>query len=528
MTDARVVTTALGGSPLAGAMQRGRVSDAWHRAPLGVEQWRTVAESVRERFAGRQWLDALRPAIEPGGPAERRLERVQRLGGVLVTSGQQPGLFGGPLYTWNKALTALALADAFERATGIAAAPLFWAATDDSDFEEARGALLAVEGGTREISLSSAPSDGTSMSAAPLGDVEPLLQALAAASGGAAYLPALDAARRAYGGPGATVGSAYLTLLRDLLAPLGIGVLDASHEAVRAAAAPLLRRAQERAFDVDAALLRREQEIRAGGFTPQVEHLPGMSLVFASEGGVRRRLRVGDDVAAMPDAALSPNVLLRPVVERMILPTIAYAAGPGELAYFAQVGAVSDVLEVERPVAVPRWSAMIIEPSVQRALDRIALTADDLRDPHRAAATLAQRHLPESVRSSIEALQQQMEQSIRQLRAQDEQRLVDDSVLEGLSRNLRHRIDRLRRRYLAAVKRREQQVMRDLATAQGALYPDGVAQERVISFLPMLARGGVPLLDAMRAEALAHAVRVLGPGAASVAVAGEPAAELTR
>lgn len=514
MSTRLVRTTALGGSPLAAAMMAGSVDDSWHRTLRGVDAWRASALQVRERFAGGRWLEVLHDAIRPEGAAARRLERVHREGGVLVMTGQQPGLFGGPLYTWNKAISALALADALERQTGIPSAPLFWAATDDSDFEEARGTLLAVEGGTRALSLELAPPAGTPMSEAPLGDVEPLLRELEAAAGGAAFAPALAAARKAYTAAGATVGTAYVGLLRELLEPLGIAVLDATHESVRGAAGALLREAHARAPELDAALSARDAAIRAAGFTPQVEHLPGMSLVFATEGGIRRRLAVGEQVAGADAGALGPNVLLRPVVERALLPTVAYAAGPGELAYFAQVSAVADALGCERPYPVPRWSGMIVEPRVQRALDRIGMQPDDLRDPQRAAGVLAARHLPEAVSHAIAAVQGRLDAALREVRSADAGQLVHEAVLEGVSRSMGHRVERLRRRYLAAVKRREEAVMRDLATVQGALYPAGTAQERAVNLLPMLARCGVPLLDAMREEALAHATRLIEGGAA--------------
>ena len=93
------------------------------------------------------------PAIMPAGAAAARLERVSRQGGVVVTTGQQPGLFGGPLYTWSKAMSALALADELEARTGIPTAAVFWAATDDADFAEAAATVVARSGGVDELSV---------------------------------------------------------------------------------------------------------------------------------------------------------------------------------------------------------------------------------------------------------------------------------------------------------------------------------------------------------------------------------------
>jgi uncharacterized protein YllA (UPF0747 family) len=159
-----------------------------------------------------------------------------------------------------------------------------------------------------------------------------------------------------------------------LLAPLGIAVLDASHMAVREAADPVLRRALARAVPLHEALEARSAALEAAGLSPQVELVAGRSLVFrtasTAEGRVQRE-RVALAAAAQaqdaaPLGALGPNVVLRPVVERALLPTVAYAAGPGELAYGAQVAPVAAALEMAVPLFVPRWAGEVVD---RRVLD---------------------------------------------------------------------------------------------------------------------------------------------------------------
>src|SRR5262245_55049600 len=134
MTEPVVRTDPLGGSPLARAAIDGRLGDWYVARPTTAQGWKARAESVRASAKSRPWLDMLRPAFDARGAAAARLDRVANGRGIVVTTGQQPGLFGGPIYTWSKALSALALADEIESATGIPTAPVFWAATDDADF----------------------------------------------------------------------------------------------------------------------------------------------------------------------------------------------------------------------------------------------------------------------------------------------------------------------------------------------------------------------------------------------------------
>ncbi len=529
MSDgAKVLSQPLGGSALALAVQADVTPAGWYAPrPRGPAEWRAHAETVRGSV-GTDWLNALHDALfdersVPTSPAYRRLAASGIGRGIVITTGQQPGLFGGPIYTWSKALSALALADEIEAASGVPAAPVFWAATDDADFTEASVTHIAVPGGVETLALSThGVRMGASMSDVPLREAGALLRRLERAAGSATYPRALSVVREAYE-DGATIGSAYVALLRALLEPLGIAVLDASHRSVRAAARPMMVRALTEAARVEEALLSRDEALRVAGYEPQVALVAGLSLVFrAGKGiGARERVPIGEAAkwAAQAEVAdLGPNVLLRPIVERSILPVAGYVAGPAELAYFAQVGAVAVALGAPVPTSLPRWSSLIVEPHVQRILDRYSLSADDLRDPHAAEARLARETIPrageEALRAARDAAAERVE-ALRGALATPPEGLLSPPVLDGLARDLQFRLDRLERRVVAAAKRKHSQVMRDVATARGALFPAGKPQERALNFLPLLARNGPTLLDTMLARAREHATSLvtLGSGA---------------
>jgi bacillithiol biosynthesis cysteine-adding enzyme BshC len=513
MSGPRVITEELGGSALARAAQRGELPQWYVARPTSTNAWRAYLRDVASKHATRDWYEPLAPAIAATGEAAARVRRVVDSGGVVISTGQQAALFGGPLYTLIKAIGALGFADALESATGVATVVVFWAATDDADYDEASWASVAVAGGLRTLRLSPAPRAGAPMSEMPMPGVERLVAELAQACGSVSNVDALDSVRDLYTSR-VTLGDAYVGQLRVLLEPLGIAVLDASQEAVRRAAAPVLSRALTAAAPLESALRERYEAIAGARFTPQVEHLPGLSLVFATEGrGEKRRLPVTDAANVLGRHAietLSPNVLLRPIVERFIMPSAAYLAGPGELAYFAQVHAAADALEVPRPLPVPRWSATILEPRIERLLERLGVRRDDFRDRHAVESRLARGALPEDVAGSLRELRQDLEADVAALEVVDRDNLVPPASLQGLRRSLLHRLERMERRYLAAVKRRESALMRDIATAAASLYPNGMRQERVLNFVPFLARYGAPLLVQLRSEATLHAMTLVG------------------
>ena len=508
MTDVRILSEPLGGTPLSLLMQRGEAPSEWLRGtPVGRDGWRELAaERARSADWSSTWA-VLEPALAASGPAADRLARVRREGGIVVTTGQQPGLFGGPIYTWTKAMGALALADAIERSTGIATAAIFWAATDDADFLEASWTVAARVGGADRLEQREAPEAGTPMSLAPLGDVGAQLALLTTACGSAADPRALEAVARAYGDPRRTVGDAYVDLLRTLLAPLGVPVIDASHPAVMQASLPVLHDALNGAGAIEHALKVRAAELLSAGLEPQVEDMPGLALVFARDGARKRRLAVNERVAG--GVVLTPNVLLRPIVEHAILPTVAYWAGPGELAYFAQVSAVATAMGRPVPLAVPRWSCMLLEPHVETVLQRLGLQPADLRLPHAAERRLAREAMDPRTAAGIAALRAEVA-ALGDRLGPEPRELGLDAVVLGAMGSLQHRVDRLERRLLAGVARRESARMRDLGTARGALYPFGGRQERTLNIVPTLARHGLELLGELHRAATGHAEAIVG------------------
>jgi uncharacterized protein YllA (UPF0747 family) len=274
-------------------------------------------------------------------------------------------------------------------------------------------------------------------------------------------------------------------------------------------------RSLERAQAVDAALAKRESEMREAGHEPQVAHVDGLSLVFSVKSGARERIPIVPGQPSADDAPhgiLEPNVLLRPIAERAILPTVAYAAGPGELGYFAQVSAVADALGVAQPLAVPRWSGLVVEPHVRRILDRNGLEVDDLENADATLGRLARELLPDRVRGALAGYRAALENAADDLSAavaDGEAPLVPDPVLTGARNSIGLRLDRLERRVVAASKRKHDQLVRDVETARASLFPLGRPQERMLNLMPLLARHGEPLLEAMLEGAKGHAASLV-------------------
>lgn len=498
------------GSLVQDYLQGGRATAFYAGDPRRPDTFLRHAERVSARFdaaARRRAAACLRPT-SPG--AERRLAAWVESGGLVVTTGQQAGLFGGPLYTIYKALTAARFAAEFEARLGLPVLPVFWIASEDHDWEEVNHALVPdlPAGELRRVELSGDRRQAFAVAEMELdGEVEQALAVATQVLAREAHGPALlDRLRESYA-VGARMNEAFADLLAPLFAPHGIYLVDAAAPALKEASAAVLRRALESA-DGEEAVAGATRRLDAAGWHAQVAVLPAAPLLFHHGEGGRERLRRGrrgmrtgsgeerplrdllDELELHP-GRFSPNVHLRPVVESSVFPVLSYVGGPAEIAYFAQIGALFRSHGLEPPPVLPRASFLLVADEARRRLGRLRLDADDLRRPEaEIVQRLLRERLPATATQALEGLRADAVAGFREL--------IDAAGAEpplrlalGAQRNAAlAAIDRAERKLLRDLRRREVHLLDDLRAARVLLHPGGEPQERVHSMLPYLAREG--------------------------------------
>jgi bacillithiol synthase len=457
-----------------------------------------------------------------------------RAGAVAIVTGQQVGLFGGPMFAIYKALTAVKLADE-ATAAGIDAVPVFWLATSDHDLAEVNQVSIpGSDGLLRTLTTSSHGVPGAPVSNVRLGEeILPVVEEAASLLGDSEASQFLRTSYR----PGETLGTAFARFYAQLFAQWGVILLDASDTELHRVAAPMYRAAIERVEDLDAALLARGHALEKAGYYQQVKVTPSSVLLFAMRDGSRTAIHrregsneagefvIGsepgaekisfaellDRIAAAPEN-FSPNVLLRPIVQDYLLPTLAYTGGAAEAAYFAQAGAVYEKILGRVTPIVPRFSATVAEPKVQRWLGQYGIAVRDTFDgPEALRQTLAARTLPAGLQAAFERANKSVEESFSGL--QDALAKLDPTLVEasqtGASK-VRYQLDRLRERAMAAELRRSEVVSRHAAALSQALYPENALQERGVAGVYFVARHGTELLrsiyDTMRTDCHDHQI----------------------
>ncbi|HJR50948.1 MAG TPA: bacillithiol biosynthesis cysteine-adding enzyme BshC [Gemmatimonadales bacterium] len=465
---------------------------------------------------------ALREAFVPSAARETALARLSQPGALAVTSGQQPGLFTGPLYTVHKALSTAALARVLERQWSRPVVPIFWIAGDDHDFAEAsHTAWLGADGSLLTGSLPPRPTDAplTPMYHQPLGHgVVAALEALGASLPASEFRDETLAWLGRHYRPEATVAAAFAGAMAELVAPSGIVCFDSTHPAAKAAAAPIILRALEHAGAIDADLERQSEALgetaRTSGVTvgdgaalAMLEGKQGRDRLVVSDGGyVTRRGRERfslEDLAAIAEREprrLSPNVLLRPVVESALLPTVSYLGGPAELRYLAFTPPVYRRLGVERQRPLPRWSGVLVEPRVDRVLEKFGIDLAELLEPSGSLeGRLVRSRLPGEALEALASIRAALEQGYGRL----EQTASDiDPTLVRPIQGARHQAlagtQDIEKKLVQHLKRRQETELGQIGRARTAVLPGGKPQERVLTVAPFLARYGPALVDDLR------------------------------
>ena len=498
---------------------------------------------------------AAQQAVLGDSPARAtNLDALRQPGTVVVVSGQQLGLFLGPLYTFYKAATAIQLARTIEREHRVRCVPVFWLQTEDHDFEEIRHCHLPIFSGEHDLdgltlSLSATPTnesdagqridrgspDRGSIDHRTLGpEIEARVQELGEALAGLPHAADCLARVSAHYRRGVPISTAFAGVLSALFAEEGLLLINPRRAALSREAAGLYRVAIAQHADLAAALSARGSDLVQAGFAEQVAVRPGSSLFFfhetptgprfrldrqaesdawllpQPEGRASRRLSTTELLAALDREPLcfSTSALLRPLLQDLLLPTVAYVGGPGEINYFAQLAplyrAVAGTLPIQQPVVVPRARFRCLDESSRSLLAKLGLSPSDVERPRADAlqrALLHQRPLRDPSEAASHTLDPRVaSQALRQSLLADAQARLDalaqsepglrDAIVRT-RRSIELNVDRLLQRYQRLLRERDGVLCQRIDRLQRMLYPHGEPQERHMSLPYFLARYGL-------------------------------------
>src|SRR5271166_2035650 len=481
--------------------------------PPDADHVTAFAKSVpRDRERQFRVADALEKQNRTWGASEQALGNIQRLreGAFAVVTGQQVGLFGGPLMSLFKVASALALAKQVQDAS-VDCVPVFWLATEDHDLDEVNQALFL----THDFHLVPFKVSTSGTESAPVahirfaGGTDEIVAQAADLLGDSL---AADYLRESYT-EGETFSNAFAKLYTRIFAGQGLILLDPADPELHRAAVPLFVEALRRSAELDQAVLERNRELHDAGYHEQVkvtrESTPLFALVEGARVPVHRKngtYAIGTErlsgeemeqrIVAAPEN-FSANVLMRPVLQDYWLPSLAYIGGPAEVAYFAQTAVLYEKLLGRITPILPRMSATLIEPRIERLLLKYEVELPELfHGECQLRDCLAARSLPAELKENFEHARRSVEAAMQRVR--DSLQTLDPTLMEAAGRaasKMRYQVDRLEKRAAQAELRRTEILARHAAQIENALYPNKSLQEREIAALYFYANHGPELIN---------------------------------
>ncbi|MCB9639170.1 MAG: bacillithiol biosynthesis cysteine-adding enzyme BshC [Myxococcales bacterium] len=464
------------------------------------------------------------PPAKRTAAQEASLQALATTGTTAVISGQQVGLFLGPLYTLHKAATAILLARQLEAETQQRVVPIFWLQVEDHDLEEIATCCLPQHGDVLSLRLlepSLAHQNRSSVAHYPLEEtalseifsqLQQCLQGLPFAQETLDLLHETYKAQR-------PIGEAFAALLHEIFASEGLLIFHPRHPSLASLAAPVHQRAISEASAIEARLKEREEALQQADFRVQIPLRPGATLsFFHPEGPEGPRFRImqeeqqfalaGSELRFSQDQLLeqlqkhperfSTSALLRPLLQDQWFPTAAYVGGPGEIAYFAQLAPLYQLFDVAMPMILPRGRFVWVESSQQKLLDQLGLTLEDLQAPETSLlARLAEKQDAHPLdRDALRAkLWEPLQQSIEQLQ-ESIQQLEPGLVkpLLKLGQQFEDGLEKLVTKIQRVQLSQDEQTQQRLQSAKQRLFPQGAPQERVYGFPYFAARVGLQSL----------------------------------
>jgi bacillithiol biosynthesis cysteine-adding enzyme BshC len=501
------------------------------RAPVDRRSRTRVAAERQTRPEVLEVLRAQQAALPPSAARNAALEALAAGGTAVVATGQQVGLFLGPLYGFYKAASAVAVARALEAEAGVRCVPLFWLQTEDHDFAEVASVTVAgSDGAPRRLTVAAEPSrpPRSSIAHTRLGpDVANALRTLADLLGDSP--PAADtvALLARHYREGRTLAEAFAGSLADLFADDGLLFFQPRETHIGELAAPIHREAFTGAEAIERLLTARAEELNAAGFATQIPVRPRCALTFfhpdgaegdrfrlaRDEGAARWGLsgRAASLVLADLEAALartplcfSTSALLRPILQDTLFPTAAYVGGPAEVSYFAQLGPLYDRFGLTPPLVIPRARFRLLDAPTRRRLTALGLHADDIgRPPGELLARVAARATiaasgpdAEAVRRTVageilplvDRLTAEVERASSSGAAKPDRNLARAALRTGAT--VHRALERLVTRLSHSAATRDEVALARLSRLEASLCPAGVPQERAYGWPSLAGRAG--------------------------------------
>ncbi len=425
----------------------------------------------------------------------------------LVVTGQQPGLFTGPLYTIYKAVTAVVIAEKLSR-EGIKLVPGFWNASEDHDVQEVNHIYLLRENKPEKI-IYKAKGNGKPYFniEIDLNEVSRCIEEINSILPNTEFKGEIMETLFQLAEQSKDLADYFSRLMLHFFGGKGLIIIDPRY--MRDLMVPVFRKAIEEPMEINRVVNFNWYKMKDLGYSPQIHKRMEICNFYLVLGGRRVRVvfkgrfKVGGHVFSKDEMLdlleseperFSANALLRPITQDYTLPTAILVAGPHEIVYLAQVLKAYRLFNLEPPVVFPRFGATVVEGKVLKVLRKYDLTVLELKKPFEVINRLVSGEIEDkfmAIKGSIEETLKELKRSIKKEKNLSVQ-------VEITEKKIMREVDRLKAQFVKSLKRRDRVMKEQVFKASNNLFPLGFPQERKINVLEYLVRYGYSFIEELR------------------------------
>ncbi len=499
----------------------GKVQEFYNGDFRELAAFKRQTERVQSRHLPRENLAAVlkeqNKSYGCGPQSLGQIEKIVREQACAVVTGQQVGLFSGPLYTIYKALTAIKLSEHLNRCRLGCFVPIFWLASEDHDLAEIDHIALLDKNNRLEEVRCRMPSSEFKIPASNIilpSEILDCIQRLKDLTLDSEFkADIINDLSEAYQ-PGRSFAEAFARWMTRLFKSYGLIFIDASHPRLKELGRDVFYQEIAEESPSSQQAMATSQRIRQAGYDTQIPLHEGILNIFYTE-RERRAIQWKEGafgIKGMPPMRtkeelltlakekpflFSPNVLLRPLYQDALLPTVAYIGGPGEIAYFAQMRGVYERFRLPMPVIYPRMNVTIVEKKVDHVLKKYNLKIQDLwGQPVGIIGEIGKKQIPDSLDKALRLVLNHLEQDFESLKGEIlafEPALKDS--LDQAKGKMNQQWKFMEKKILQASRKRNETAIQQLHKAIDNLYPNQHLQERVFNIVPYIMKYGYAFMD---------------------------------
>lgn len=461
--------------------------------------------SVRECNIDRQEIvDKLLEYNHRKNAPKRVIENIESISQpetYAVITGQQPGLFSGPLYTVYKAISAIVICEKLSDQK-YSFVPIFWNASEDHDLSEVDHINMFKENEPFEIRYDSVSRDmAFSHMGLDRGKLKKMLTTVKDVTPNSEFKALLMKDITEITENSSTMGDFFSRFMIHLLGEFGLAMIEPHY--LRDLMAPVFDRLIKRPTECTKILNEAGQKLRKLGYPPKIhKKLNICNFFLLDEEGKRLRVtyngnfRVANETFSQSEllhmlydnpSRFSANAVTRPITQDFLFPTFAYVAGPNEIAYQAQIKGLYDFFSLEMPVMFPRFGATIIEKKVSKILRKYDVEIHELMNPEKLLKKLARAKIDEVLSSFKSDVLRSMAEVTRQAESIDESLIGPCSLAKG---RILKTIEVMEDKIASKLKAHDLVIRRQITKVHNNLFPYGQLQERQINVLEYLIKFG--------------------------------------